>query len=545
MCGIVAQINSLTRDLVKNLRKLQYRGYDSYGITFISDKVYSYKGLGQIPQEIVETKPFRVGMGHVRWATNSEVTIEDAQPIEHDNIILVHNGIVDNTHELSDEIDLDSRILAKSLNDLLNKGKNGLVEFLREKVKGQISIVFYHKLHPESLFAYNKNGSLVFSGMGRIASDIFSLSDADSYYRLLDDDLLILDIYTGKYQIKTTKKDAYKESYPIDPPKKKISKGKYRSYMEKEIYEQEHYLDWKTRLNTENLNWETFDNIHIFGCGSSYHAGMIGARLFRDKYKSTKANAYYASEYKFENFTNGKTFYIAISQSGETKDTIDVVKKIKQDVKSPHLLSITNTPHSLLASLCENNIHIDCGKEIGVAATKTFFSQVLTFIDIIEKITPSRTISISGIDVDIAKIIDQIGHYRHMLVFGRQYNYFLAKELALKLKEVSYVHAESLPAAEVKHGPLALIDDDVLSIFIMTGVDENIMNNIREIKARRGKVLGIAEEENALFDYFVRIPKGSGILETIPALQLLAYRLSLVKGLDADFPRSLAKCVTV
>ena len=610
MCGIVGYIGDEKASdiLVNGLKRLEYRGYDSAGISTIeNDEIITTKCKGKVSDlEIVlndSTHKNSIGIGHTRWATHGEPNTKNAHPHSdsEDNFSLIHNGIIENHYAIKEFLmnegltfnsDTDTEVLVQFISYLYKKNNLNFFDTVRlalKEVVGAYGIVVMCKNEPDKLIAA-KNGSPLVVGIGEgehfIGSDISAVMEYSRNILYLDDDEIV-EITKDDYSIKHIDHDneIIKEVKEIEYTLDQIEKGNYKHFMLKEIYEQPNAIREaiRGRIDNENVvklggvsDWVqkllNKDHIYITACGTSWHAAQIGSYILESVLEKP-VKVEYASEFRYRNnHLNSNSVVIAISQSGETADTLSAIKKAKEI--GALTLGVVNVVGSSIARETDCGIYMHAGPEIGVASTKAFTCQVIIMsllgnfiaqrkkIDISSKILsdikkiPDAVDQILQLSDDILDIAKEYSSSDNFLYLGRGYQFPVALEGALKLKEISYIHAEGYPAAEMKHGPIALIDDKMPVVAIVTEKGYNkILSNIQEVKSRGGKLVLISSVKNddivALSDHLIYIDNISDfhnsltpILTSIP-LQLLAYHIAVIKGCNVDQPRNLAKSVTV
>ncbi len=611
MCGIVAYVGPRQAYplLIKGLYRLEYRGYDSAGIAILNKDLKLYKTQGKVSDldELVKDKDVggTLGIAHTRWATHGEPNDENAHPHYSfsKNIAIIHNGIIENYAALRKTLinrnyefrsNTDTEVLVYLIEDISINESVSLEEAVRialNQVVGAYAIVLLSKDEPDKLIAARKGSPLVI-GMGE--DEFFIASDATPIVEYTKNV-----VYLEEEQIAIIEKN--RELKIIDIKKHKITpyvqklqlnlnaleKGGFEHFMLKEIFEQPKSIrdSMRGRLRADkgivNLGgireYEqkliNAKRIIIIACGTSWHAGLLGEYIIEDLTR-IPVEVEYASEFRYRNpIIHENEIVIAISQSGETADTLAAIELAKE--KGATIIGICNVVGSSIARATHAGSYTHAGPEIGVASTKAFTAQVtlltLLALRLAEKkgtITRSRFHQILNeldnipqkveetlkTDNKIIKIAEKFKDSPNALYLGRGYNFPVALEGALKLKEISYIHAEGYPAAEMKHGPIALIDQEMPVIFIATNnsIYKKIISNIHEVKARKGKIIAIVTKGDkdvvALADYYIDIPETDEILvpllSTIP-LQLLAYHIAVIRGCNVDQPRNLAKSVTV
>ena len=617
MCGIVGYIGK--RDaypiLIQGLKRLEYRGYDSAGVAIINStnhlNVYKEKGKVSNLEEYVTSHDTSgtVGIAHTRWATHGEPSSVNAHPhlSESGRFALVHNGIIENYASIKEYLigkgyhfksSTDTEVLIQLIEFVQQRFHLDLglaVLYALRRVVGAYAIVVLDREHPEELICARKSSPLVI-GIGDNEQEYFLASDAlpivgyTKHLVYLNDEEVAVIRCGEKIDIKNLS-DAHKQIAPnvhdVDIDLDKLEKGGFPHYMLKEIFEQPRCIadcmrgrllqnEHKIVLSTINLHREQLlkaGRFIIVACGTSWHAGLIGKQLI-EEFCKVPVEVEYASEFRYRNPVILPTdIVIAISQSGETADTLAAFNLAKEN--GALCFGIVNAVGSSIARASDTGIYIHVGPEIGVASTKAFTGQVtvLTLFALAlgyERGVLSRKVYEENID-ELARIpskIDQIlkqndtirdiartlTYARNTLYMGRGMNYPVALEGALKLKEISYIHAEGYPAAEMKHGPIALIDENMPVVFIATHhqLYKKIISNIQEVIARNGRIIAIVtegdKEVKELASFVIEIPETIGtlapLLSVIP-LQLIAYHVAVVKGLNVDMPRNLAKSVTV
>ncbi len=613
MCGIVAYLGSKQAApiLIKGLHRLEYRGYDSAGIALINDNnnlsIYKSKGKVSALEALIADKDTSgtVGIAHTRWATHGEPNDVNAHPhfSEHKNLALIHNGIIENYKTLKAELinrgyhfhsDTDTEVLIQLIQFMVDSHNVSLEEAVQlalQSVIGAYAIVVIDKNNPNVLIAARK-GSPLIVGLGDdeffLGSDATPIVEYTKEVIYIDEEQVVF-LERGKdVRITDLSKVAVTpvvEQLALNLDA--IEKGGFPHFMLKEIYEQPETLriSMHGRLNPELNqvklsgiidNRERFLNarrIIICACGTSWHAGLIGKYLIEELAR-IPVEVEYASEFRYRNpVIYPDDVVIAISQSGETADTLAAIKLAKEH--GAFLFGICNVVGSSIPRETNSGCYTHAGPEIGVASTKAFTSQVSTltllalslaqekgtipqerFAELIAELQriPDKIEKILEHDEKISQIAKVFTYAHNFIYLGRAYNYPVALEGALKLKEISYIHAEGYPAAEMKHGPIALIDDELPVVAIATrkGRYEKVVSNIEEVKARKGRVISIVTEGDVdvknISDWSFEIPDTDEIfvplLSTIP-LQLLAYHIAIAKGRDVDQPRNLAKSVTV
>jgi len=611
MCGIVAYIGEKDAYpiLINGLKRLEYRGYDSSGIAILNGDMQIYKKKGKVQDLIDHVGKQRVkgniGIGHTRWATHGKPNDINAHPHVSGNkrLSLIHNGIIENYITLKEaliklghtfESETDTEVLTHLIEEFQNRDNLSLEEAVRvalTKVIGAYAIVVMDAENPDILVAARKASPLVI-GIGKeeffVASDATPIIEHTKKVVYLNDEEIAVVNRDGNLSIKNIDNQMLTPfveelNLKIDA----IEKGEYDSFMLKEIFEQpSSILDcMRGRISAEE-GWikvggvetriEKFLNarrIIIAACGTSWIAGLIGEYLFEELARIS-VEVEYASELRYRNpIINEQDIVIALSQSGETADTLAALGLAKE--KNATLYGIVNVVGSSIARMTDTGSYIHAGPEIGVASTKAFTGQVtlLTMMAIylgyekgriprpyytqllreLENI-PSKVSKILEKDSHIKYIAEEMKDATNALYLGRGYNFPIALEGALKLKEISYIHAEGYPAAEMKHGPIALIDENMPVVVIATNMSahDKIVSNIQEVKARKGKVIAIINEGDNkikdIVDFVIEIPETdeplTPLLSVIP-LQLLSYHIAVMRGCDVDQPRNLAKSVTV
>ncbi|MCD6373963.1 MAG: glutamine--fructose-6-phosphate transaminase (isomerizing) [Caldisericaceae bacterium] len=608
MCGIVGYLGDRPAApiLINGLKRLEYRGYDSAGIATISDhQIFLVKEVGKIRklEEAIALNmpPGQVGIGHTRWATHGKPNQLNAHPHTDcsGNIVLIHNGIVENYSVLKKILeksghtfksDTDTEIVAHLIEELYD-GAN-FEEAFREalqKIEGTFGFAVINKDEPDKIYVARK-GSPIVIGVGNneyfVASDVTPLiPHTRNVFYLEDDEMAILTrqgVITKTIQNKVIEKQVQKITMELED----IEKQGFEHYMLKEIFEQPKTIRDTMRgriLREEGLvklgglaevedKLTRAGRIIIVASGTSWHAGLIGEYLI-EEFCRIPVEVEYASEFRYRNpIINENDIIIAISQSGETADTLAALREGKH--KGALVLGIVNAVGSTIARETHAGVYIHAGPEIGVASTKAFTSQVTALILMTILIARKKYMSVVQgkqmlddlikIPENVEKILAQNDYIRELaetyhtqrnfLYLGRGYNFPVALEGALKLKEISYIHAEGYPAAEMKHGPIALIDENMPVVFIATqdAIYDKVISNIQEVKARKGRVICVANEGDEQIkkhaDHVIYIPSTcqalTPLLSVIP-LQLLAYHIAVLRGCDVDQPRNLAKSVTV
>jgi len=611
MCGIVAYLGSREAYpiLINGLHRLEYRGYDSAGIALLDKGLQVYKAKGKVStleNKINGTKIHAsIGVGHTRWATHGEPNTTNAHPHKSNNqkLAIIHNGIIENYDVLKKALtergyhfdsDTDTEVLANLIEDIQKNERVDLEEAVRialNQVTGAYAIVVLSEECPDTLIAARKGSPLVV-GIGD--DEFFVASDATPFVEytksviyLEEEDMVIIN-RNSDIKLKTIKnkvKTPYVEALEMDLTE--LEKGGFDHFMLKEIYEQPRSIrdSMRGRLNAEKgivslggiIDYEQkilhAERIIIVACGTSWHAGLVGEYLFEDIAR-IPVEVEYASEFRYRNpIINENDVVIAISQSGETADTLAAINLAKE--KGATIIGICNVVGSSIARATDAGSYTHAGPEIGVASTKAFTAQVtiLTLMALrmaqlkgtipvskwrqllleLESIPEKVERTLQNGDL-LKQIAYEYKDVRNFLYLGRGYNFPVALEGALKLKEISYIHAEGYPAAEMKHGPIALIDNDMPVVFIAPskGIYDKVVSNIQEVKARNGKVIAVVTEGDeivrSMADYVFEIPETEEIftplLATIP-LQKLAYHIAVFRGCHVDQPRNLAKSVTV
>ena len=611
MCGIVGYIgkNKAVPVLVDGLKRLEYRGYDSAGIAVADgDKISSIKAVGKVlelEEKIRKNKnDGKVGIAHTRWATHGKPTIANAHPHAdcNEEIFVVHNGIIENYQELRHWLkkkkhkfksETDTEVIAHLLEELSKK--NDFLEAFKETlgmIEGTYGLAVINKNIPDKIFVAKK-GSPLLLGVGKneyiIASDASAIVNHTQQVVYLEDGEFA-EIGVDGYQITSLEKgDLEKQISKLDWTIEKAQKQGYPHFMLKEIFEQSDAIRDAIRGRIDKFTKENssfmigglsgvkdrlreIDKIIIISCGTSYYAGLVGEYML-EEYAGIPTEVEYASEFRYRKpLMNKKTAVLAISQSGETADTLEAIREAK--MKGALTLGIVNTVGSTIARETDAGIYNHAGPEIGVASTKAFTSQLSVLVLLTLSLGRQREMSfvmgkriaeelkkIPGMieeilkkKKEIKKIAGKYKKYRDWLYLGRKYNFPIANEGALKLKEISYVHAEGYPAGEMKHGPIAMIDENFPSLFICPrdSVYEKVISGMEEIKARSGKIFTIATNGDKqiakVSDDVFYIPKTlemlTPLLSVIP-LQLFAYYVGVGLGYDVDKPRNLAKSVTV
>ncbi|MDZ7331246.1 MAG: glutamine--fructose-6-phosphate transaminase (isomerizing) [candidate division KSB1 bacterium] len=609
MCGIVGYIGPKPAApiLLEGLKRLEYRGYDSAGIsTIATGKLLIHKRSGKIAELEAELQkrelPGTVGIGHTRWATHGEPSWINAHP--HDDctgkIAIIHNGIIENYAALKADLQArghhfktqtDTEVLVHLIEQFY-QANGGLEAAVREAlllIKGTYGIAVICSDEPDMLITA-RNGSPIVLGIGDreylIASDVAAIAGHTCNVTYLDDNEMAI-VRRESLVIKTIDdRPVQKRIEQIPYNLEQIEKGGYPHFMLKEIMEQPQTIfdsmrgrlleeEGTARLGGIQHEVESLlyaRRILITACGTSWHAALIGEYMIEELVR-IPVEVEYASEFRYRDpILDRDTVVIVISQSGETADTLAAVREAKR--KRAKVFGICNVVGSSIARETDAGIYLHAGPEIGVASTKAFTSQVtvlalLTLLlgrmtsmsasrgrEIVQelKCLPQKVSKILKSHQDIAAIADQYADKQNFLYLGRGYNFPVALEGALKLKEISYIHAEGYPAAEMKHGPIALIDENMPVVFIATrdSTYDKIITNIEEVRARKGRVIAIASEDDVFIrskvDHVIYIPPTLEFLApilTIIPLQLLAYFIAVRRGCDVDRPRNLAKSVTV
>lgn len=609
MCGIVGYIGSqqAVPFLIEGLKRLEYRGYDSAGISILNGtSLYVEKQIGKITELEKVLKPQKsnssIGIGHTRWATHGEPSQLNAHPHADctGKITVIHNGIIENYSSLKQELkemghhfhsETDTEVLAHLIEELY-KSTHSLEAAIRaalSQVEGTYGLAVLSEYEPDRLFAAKKGSPLVI-GLGEneyfLASDVAPLVKyTKNVSYLADGELAILQ--RDNLEIKTIDDvPVEKEVEQIAFDLEKIEKGGYPHFMLKEIMNQPKTIadSMRGRLIEESgtslLGGISYDfesllyarRLLILACGTSYHAGLIGEYML-EKYVRIPVEVEYASEFRYRNpIIDRDTVVIVVSQSGETADTLAALREAKK--RGAKAYGICNVVGSSISRETDAGIYLHVGPEIGVASTKAFTSQVMVFSllslflsrkksltaeagrTVVKemKALPDKISTILQKNDKIREIAEHYYHMQNFLYLGRGFNFPVALEGALKLKELSYIHAEGYPAAEMKHGPIALITHNMPVVFIATkdSTYGKIISNIEEVKARKGRVIAVATEGDDyiqnIADHVIYIPKTmeffEPILSVIP-LQLLAYEIAVQRGCNVDQPRNLAKSVTV
>jgi glucosamine--fructose-6-phosphate aminotransferase (isomerizing) len=613
MCGIVGYIGKKDAFpiLIKGLRRLEYRGYDSAGVALINDNgnlnVCKTKGKVDDLVEYCSDKNVSgsVGIAHTRWATHGEPSSVNAHPhySESKNLAIIHNGIIENYADLKEKLhakgvsfrsDTDTEVLVQLVEYVMERKQLDLltaVQVALYQVIGAYAIAIIDKRHPDQIIAARKQSPLVV-GIGK--DEFFLGSDAspiveytDKVVYLEDGNIAVLHLgeelrvvsILGEEQELTIKK--------VDINLGQLEKGGFPHFMLKEIFEQPDCLTncmrGRVNVDTDNvvlsavidykqqlLNAKRFI---IVACGTSWHAGLIGKQMI-EQFCRIPVEVEYASEFRYRNPVITKDdVVIAISQSGETADTLAAVQLAKES--GAFIYGICNAIGSSIPRATDTGSYIHVGPEIGVASTKAFTGQVTVltmlalalakekgtvssedYMHIVKELheIPAKIKEVLKLNDRIADLSRTFTYARNFLYLGRGFSYPVALEGALKLKEISYIHAEGYPAAEMKHGPIALIDSDMPVVVIAThnGMYEKVLSNIQEVKARKGKVIAVVSKGDdtisRIADEVIALPDTIECLEpllaTIP-LQMLAYHVAVCKGLNVDQPRNLAKSVTV
>lgn len=613
MCGIVAYLGDKEAYpiLIKGLKRLEYRGYDSSGVALINNnEINLYKKQGKVVEleKFTEGKVVAgsVGIGHTRWATHGVPNNENAHPhySGSDKLAIIHNGIIENYESLKAELikrghqfrsDTDTEVLIHLIEDIQEKTNVELPEAIRialNEAIGAYAIVIISKDDPDLMIAAKKSSPLVI-GIGSkdeyfIASDATPIVEYTNNVIYLEDEEIAV-IRRGEelhlMDIKNQTKTPYIQELEIQL--EAIEKGGYDHFMLKEIYEQPHSIkdSMRGRIDVDEgivslggiKDYEqkiiNAKRIIIVACGTSWHAGLVGEYLLEDLAR-IPVEVEYASEFRYRNpIINEGDIVIAISQSGETADTLAAIELAKS--KGATILGICNVVGSTISRATDAGSYTHAGPEIGVASTKAFTSQVtvlsLLALSIAKKkgtisesffrqllvelnAIPEKVERLLESDTQVKYLADLFKDVRNFLYLGRGYNFPVALEGALKLKEISYIHAEGYPGAEMKHGPIALIDEEMPVVVIATkkGNYDKVVSNIQEVKARSGKIIAIVTEGDTVVkeiaDYVIEVPETedawSPLLTSIP-LQLLAYHIAVMRGCNVDQPRNLAKSVTV
>ncbi|MDH3765077.1 MAG: glutamine--fructose-6-phosphate transaminase (isomerizing) [Nitrosopumilus sp.] len=586
MCSIIGYSGSdiAAPIIVKGLKRMEYRGYDSVGVATESDnKIELKKGVGKV-QQVNSTIQLdalcgKVGIGHTRWATHGNVTDVNAHPhlSNSGKIAIVHNGIIENFEELKKQLEddgyifkseTDSEVIVNLLQrnyEITTNVKDTIIKTISE-LKGRYSFVVMFE--DGTLAAVRYHEPLII-GIGK--NNHFLSSDVLGFIEYTDDAIYIDNenfVIIDKNQIQILDFNGDTVKYEITKVSKEFAdayKGDYAHYTLKEISEQPDTVlrageNIKNAIKTVADHIKSSNNIYITGSGTSYNAALIAKQLFL-KYAKIKIETIISSELQFSSYViEPNSTLITISQSGESADVLDAVHIAKQ--KNCKIISIVNSLTSSLTRESNMIIGMNCGPEIGVAATKSFTSQIIILYKILDELTKddfnidfneiSHSISISLDNPEkIKQIAKKLKDTSDIYVLGRGIHYPIAMEASLKLKELTYIHAEGIPGGELKHGPLALMDSNVFAIIINPddSTYSDTMTSAREIKSRGAKIIGISDKKSDLYDYWIEIPKATNeltypISETIP-IQILSYYVALEKKTDPDYPRNLAKSVTV
>jgi glucosamine--fructose-6-phosphate aminotransferase (isomerizing) len=607
MCGIVGYVGPRLASplLVEGLKRLEYRGYDSAGVAIMNGAgVETVKEAGKISrlEAMLASKPIQgtTGIAHTRWATHGPPNQVNAHPHVSDDgsIAVVHNGIIENATALKKMLesrgytfrsDTDTEVIAHLIEELFEGNlEDAVIEALRQ-IEGTYGIAVVSSIDSHKIVAARK-GSPLLVGLGDneyfIASDVSAILAHTRKVVYLDDGEMAVVDRNGYRIVDLNATEITKKVSRIDWDLGQIERGGFAHFMLKEIFEQPQTLEQTMRgrllddegtsklggLNLTDDELLSFDNIIITACGTSWHSALIGEHMLEELTR-VPVEVEYASEFRYRNpIVNDKTLCIVISQSGETADTLAAMREAKR--RGARTLGIVNVVGSTIAREADGGIYIHAGPEIGVASTKAFTSQVIALLLFTLKLGRLRDLSIlRGREIieamhklpgqiqqildraeEIEALAEEFKRASNFLYLGRGYNFPVALEGALKLKEISYIHAEGYPAAEMKHGPIALIDEMMPVVFIAThdSVFDKVTSNIQEVKARKGRVIAITSRpEEALegtVDYDVRIPETIDLLMPILAsvpLQLLAYYVAVKRGSNVDQPRNLAKSVTV
>ena len=611
MCGIVGYIGTQSAYpiLIQGLQRLEYRGYDSAGLALFNDSLSVFKCKGRVSdlEKHVENKDVNgsIGIGHTRWATHGEPNDRNAHPHTSMNgdFVLVHNGIIENYAEIKADLkkkgytfqsETDTEVLVNLIEYYYRNAEEATAELAvrlaLSKVVGAYGIVVLCKNEKEQLIAARKGSPLVI-GIGK--NEYFIASDAtpivnytDSVIYLNDNDVAIIN--KDSLTLKTVENNpvAFKIT-KVDLTIGDLEKGEFEHFMLKEIFEQPKTIEdtFRGRINPEKSEVILGGLIDVFpkilsakriiiiGCGTSWHAALVGEYLI-EEYARTPVEVEYASEFRYRNpILNADDVVIAISQSGETADTLAALRMAKE--RGATILGICNVVGSSIARETDGGVYTHAGVEIGVASTKAFTAQVTVLTLLAIKLAKEKGQISAGMYLDLIKEVADIPekvksilvkhpHIKEVaakykdainaLYLGRGYLFPVALEGALKLKEISYMHAEGYAAGEMKHGPIALVDDN-LPVVVVAAKDhyyEKIVSNIQEVKARKGNIIAVVTEgdeglKNMVNDLF-EIPKShpavSPLLAIIP-LQLFSYYIAVMRGCDVDQPRNLAKSVTV
>lgn len=609
MCGIVGYIGSknCVPILINGLKRLEYRGYDSAGIGIVnhnSSFIIKNKGKVSLLEEKIDQLNLEstIGLGHTRWATHGIPNELNAHPHTNEDktIFLIHNGIIENYQVLKKGLqsfgyefksETDSEVLVHLIDSITKRGHNitKSVQLALHEVEGTYGLAVISSKEPDKIIAARKGSPLVV-GIGDnenfLASDVSAIiAHTKQIVYLEDGEIAVIkkDEFTAKTIYDT---EIEKEIHEISMTLDEIDRGGYAHFMLKEIMEQPESLRNSLRGRIIDEDGRAIlgglrdvadkiaesKRIIITACGTSWHAGLVGEYMF-EQFCRIPTEVEYASEFRYRNpvIEKDDTIFF-ISQSGETADTLAALKEAK--MKGALVLGICNVVGSSIARETQAGVYTHAGAEIGVASTKAFTTQltVLALISLLIarkrsmskvdgqqiamelKSIPAKVEEILKLNEQIERIAEEFKDASNFLYLGRGYNFPVALEGALKLKEISYIHAEGYPAAEMKHGPIALIDENMPVVFIAPkdSTYDKILSNIQEIKARGGRIIAIITEEddnlNSLVDHTIRIPNTIRMLMpilTVIPLQLLAYHIAVKKGLNVDQPRNLAKSVTV
>ena len=610
MCGIVAYLGPKKAHevIIKGLKRLEYRGYDSAGIAILNEGLQVYKKQGKVSdlEDFIAGKKLKsnIGIGHTRWATHGEPNDENAHPhfSASKKLAMIHNGIIENYGSLKQELlnkghkfesETDSEVFIHFIEDIQMNNNCSLEEAVRlalTKVVGAYAIVILSIDNPDMLIAARKGSPLVI-GVGKdeffLASDATPIIEYTNEVVYLNDyEIAVID--GNELNIRNTD-DIPSTPYieTLEMELEAIEKGGFDHFMLKEIYEQPKSIQdcMRGRLNAKSGSLVLggiqkyadklidAERIIIIACGTSWHSGLV-AEYFFEEHCRIPVEVEYASEFRYRNpVINDRDVVFAVSQSGETADTLAAMELAKS--RGATVFGVCNVVGSSIARVSHEGVYTHAGPEIGVASTKAFTAQIVVLCMIGLKLALKRgTISQTRfkellyefesipekaercikLNAQIEAIADLYKDARNFLYLGRGYNFPVALEGALKLKEISYIHAEGYPAAEMKHGPIALIDEEMPVVFIATRDSsyDKVVSNIQEVKARKGKVIAIVTEGDALIpdmaEHVIEVPATHEALmpmvSVIP-LQLLSYHIAVMRGCNVDQPRNLAKSVTV